>query len=225
MLRLAESSNTMLLLPMEVPQEAHTETIAKQLEAPEECSDATKGSTLKPMTAVAQSMSYFELKKAAPRISHLRALLSSQPWTSATEAEDADATESGPASEEATESADATQSQGVDDGSAKARPSKRARVDDLATRNASRQTYAQIESWVQCSEHELKLALQRSRALEIDGVWATLEPQYERDVISCVLSLMVELEWPLDALPLQECVSRSLEQERLQLKPRRVRVD
>eukprot|EP00966_Prymnesium_polylepis_P059525 1379805-Prymnesium_polylepis.1 len=47
----------------------------------------------------------------------------------------------------------------------------------------------QLGRRVQCSVAELRAALQRARALEVDDKWATVEAQYEQDVTECVLSL------------------------------------
>ena len=76
-----------------------------------------------------------------------------------------------------------------------------------AAQPAKRLTWAQLKAAVQCSGAELQTALQRARALEVGGGrWCILEAQYEQDVCGSLLDLLVEKEWPLDALPLGEAV-------------------
>ena len=78
-----------------------------------------------------------------------------------------------------------------------------------AAQPAKRLTWAQLEAAVQCSSGaELQAALlQRARALEVGGGrWCILEAQYAQDVCGSLLDLLVEKEWPLDALPLGEAV-------------------
>ena len=76
-----------------------------------------------------------------------------------------------------------------------------------AAQPAKRLTWAQLEAAVQCSGAELQTALQRARALEVGGGrWCILEAQYAQDVCGSLLDLLVEKDWPLDALPLGEAV-------------------
>ena len=78
-----------------------------------------------------------------------------------------------------------------------------------AAQPAKRLTWAQLEAAVLCSSGaELQAALlQRARALEVGGGrWCILEAQYAQDVCGSLLDLLVEKEWPLDALPLGEAV-------------------
>ena len=78
-----------------------------------------------------------------------------------------------------------------------------------AAQPAKRLTWARLEAAVQCSSGaELQAALlQRARALEVGGGrWCILEAQYAQDVCGSLLDLLVEKEWPLDALPLGEAV-------------------
>ena len=68
-------------------------------------------------------------------------------------------------------------------------------------------TFAQLESAAQCSRAELHAALMRSRAMEINGRYTILEPKYEQDIVDSVLNVLVEQEWPLDAVPVAACVA------------------
>ena len=67
-----------------------------------------------------------------------------------------------------------------------------------AAQPAKRLTWAQLEAAVQCSS---------GAELEVGGGrWCILEAQYAQDVCGSLLDLLVEKEWPLDALPLGEAV-------------------
>lgn len=160
LLRLAESSNTLLLAPGQLPK-------APPAEGPP--ADITISSS---------ASAYFELVPTAPRASTLPELLALCPYPTAAEAGEA----SGDMDMDGAEVEGAAQ------------PAKRL-------------TWAQLEASVQCSGAELQAALQRARALEVgDGRWSVLEAQYEQDVCGSLLDLLVEKEWPLDALPLGEAV-------------------
>ncbi|KAL1521285.1 hypothetical protein AB1Y20_020954 [Prymnesium parvum] len=185
-LRLAESSNNMLLLPTQVPRDA-----------PSDAADA------EPLLAVAQVMSHFELKKAAPRTARLRPMLAAFPWVAEEQREESGDCEEGTVEDEgAAEDEGGEGRRGEDAGR---RAAKRAR-------RGGRPRYEELQHGVQCSEAELRVALQRARALEIDGEWAVLEAQYERDVTECILSLLVEREWAHASLPVAECEQLCLEQ-------------
>ena len=47
-------------------------------------------------------------------------------------------------------------------------------------------------------------------SLRVDERWCVLDDQLERDIIETILSLSVEKDWPLSALPAAECVSACL---------------
>ena len=76
-----------------------------------------------------------------------------------------------------------------------------------AASTAQPPTFAQLESAAQCSRAELHAALMRSRAMEINGRYTILEPKYEQDIVDSVLNVLVEQEWPLDAVPVAACVT------------------
>ena len=73
-----------------------------------------------------------------------------------------------------------------------------------------RLSLAELETAVQSSAVELRRALQEARALEVDGGWCVLDPQLELDILECILSLCVEHEWPLSAVPTAQCVALTL---------------
>ena len=58
----------------------------------------------------------------------------------------------------------------------------------------------------------LLAALQACRALEVEGRWCVLDPQLEMDIVECVLSLCVEHEWALSAVPTFDAVNLALAQ-------------
>ena len=157
LLRLAESSNTLLLTPGQLPK-------APPTEGP----PAT-------VTISTSASAYYELVPTAPRASSLPELLALCPYRAPRLPADGDMDVEGAEVEGA--------------------------------QPAARLTWAQLEAAVQCSGAELQTALQRARALEVDGGhWCILEAQYEQDICSSLLDLLVEKEWPLDALPLGEAV-------------------
>ena len=165
LLRLAESSNTLLLMPGQLPK-------APPAEGPPAS-----------ITVSTSASAYYELVPTAPRASALPELLALCPYPTAAEASTAAGGDSsGDMDVEGAEVEDAAQ------------PAKRLK-------------WAQLEAAVQCSGAELQTALQRARALEVGGGrWCILEAQYEQDVCGSLLDLLVEKEWPLDALPLGEAV-------------------
>ena len=150
-LRLAESSNTLLLTPGEMPKAA------------------PKGEPVT-FSIAASASAYFELVPTAPRTSALPELLAACPYKDSGEAAEA--------------AMDVEGSQAP----------------------AGRPTFAELSAVVQCSATELQAALQRARALEQDGRWCVLDVQYEQDVTSSLLDLLVEKEWQLTAVPLAEAV-------------------
>jgi sister chromatid cohesion protein DCC1 len=75
-----------------------------------------------------------------------------------------------------------------------------------------RPSLAQLGETVQCSDAELRVALKQVRGLCVNGGWCVLEPQLETDIMDVVLSLAVEHEWPIDAIPAADCVRLSLAQ-------------
>lgn len=151
-LRLAESSNTLLLTPGEMPKAA------------------PKGEPVT-FSISASASAYFELLPTAPRTSALPELLAACPYKDSSEA-----------------------AEGAMD------------VEGSQVPTARRPTFAELSAAVQCSAAELQTALQRARALEIDGRWCILDVQYEQDVTSSLLDLLVEKEWPLTAVPLADAV-------------------
>lgn len=203
----------MLLLPTELPQHAHTRKAVPPRPGDSDEQSRAQGqletaSDRAPMVAVAQVMSYFELKKAAPRMGILRELLSKHPWTGSEGGAEVRSAEE--REQEARLGAGAGEDR-ANPGGALSPTKKRQRFDEKRS-DVVRPRYEELERRVQCSRSELRAVLQRSSALEIDGEWAFLDRQYERDVTECVLSLVVEHEWPLDAVPLDECVAVALEQ-------------
>ena len=70
----------------------------------------------------------------------------------------------------------------------------------------SRPTFEHLELAGQCSRQELRVALQRHRALEVSGRWCRLEPQLELDACVSLLHLVVEKGLHLDSVPVGECV-------------------
>ena len=161
LLRLAESSNTLLLMPGQLPK-------APPAEGPPAS-----------ITISTSASAYYELVPTAPRASSLPELLALCPYRAPRLPADGDMDVEG------------------------------AEVKGAA-QPAKRLTWAQLEAAVQCSSGaaELQAALlQRARALEVGGGrWCILEAQYAQDVCGSLLDLLVEKEWPLDALPLGEAV-------------------
>jgi hypothetical protein len=49
--------------------------------------------------------------------------------------------------------------------------------------------------------------MQRYRAIEVDGRWCLMHPQFESDVVESILALAVEKEWPLHAIPMWEAAT------------------
>ena len=210
-LRLAESSNSFLLAPNPKPvapnpkkrkadeEPASTPTKAAEPASAEETADpqtseakadeeSAEPKEPKPTLEVQASVAaYFELIRSAPRTGGLLALLSARPHHGSAEATPAVA-ETEPAEEETAADGEAP----------------------VASRQ--RLSMAELEQEVQCSAAELRQALQKLRAIEIEGGWCVLDPQLEMDIFECILSLCVEHEWPLTAVPTDECVRRSLDQ-------------
>ena len=155
LLRLAESSNTLLLMPGQLPK-------APPAEGPPAS-----------ITISTSASAYYELVPTAPRASALPELLALCPYPTAAEAAAAGGDSSGDMDVEGAEVEGAAQ------------PAKRL-------------TWAQLEAAVQCSS---------GAELEVGGGrWCILEAQYAQDVCGSLLDLLVEKEWPLDALPLGEAV-------------------
>ena len=163
LLRLAESSNTLLLTPGELPKKPPTEGPPATI------------------TISTSASAYYELVPTAPRASALPALLALCPYRD-------------------------SPGEGAGDMDVEGAAVEGAQVKGVQP-TARRLTWAQLEAAVQCSGAELQTALQRARALEVDGGrWCVLEAQYEQDVCGSLLDLLVEKEWPLDAMPLREAV-------------------
>ena len=133
LLRLAESSNTLLLTADTLPKAA-----------PADGPPAT-------VTISTSVQSYYELVPTAPRASALPELLAVCPYRDAS-------------------SGGNMEVDGADEAAAGPPPS-------------SRLTWEQLECALQCSAAELRAALQRARALEVEGGrWCLLEAQYEQDL-------------------------------------------
>ena len=132
----------------------------------------------------ASASAHLELIRSAPRTGGLLALLSAWPHNGAAEDEPPP----------------------VDDDEANLWPEER------AAPPRKRLSLAELEATVQSSRAELFVALQHSRAIEVDGGWCVLDPQLEMDIVECILSLCVEKEWPLNAVPTTECVQLALAQ-------------
>jgi sister chromatid cohesion protein DCC1 len=166
-LRLAESSNVILLAPNRGMKRPHSNV-----------DDGDTGGTGEGSLEVRASVSaHFEVIRCAPRTGNLLALLSAQPYCGK-----GDESAAGGASSGGHGPAD------------------------------RRLSLAELEVAVQSSGCELRAALREARALAVDGRWCLLEAQLEQDIVECVLSLCVEHEWPLAALPAARCVERCLEQ-------------
>jgi len=60
-------------------------------------------------------------------------------------------------------------------------------------------------SKVQASETELLEALRKIEALEIDGHWRLLDTDYKEKVVVRILTLLEEMDWSYEAVPMKEC--------------------
>jgi len=162
-LRLAESSNTLLLA---------TERCVPKQALPRAA-----------MTVEASATGFFELVRTAPHISGLLSLLG-QPYS----------------------------------GDVMKRTMHRdsnyiAIRDSVLDAACGRPTLAELDDMVRGSPAEVRAALRAAKAMQISGCWCVLEMQLERAIMECVLSLCVECEWPLDAIPADECISKCLQQD------------
>ena len=171
-LRLAESSNT-LLLGASAPK-VRARVTGKRLRLDDAESAEGTEAGLEIETAVS---AHFELLRSAPRTSSLLTLLSARPYNGTAEQH--------------------------------ANVLHRAAADAVLDLSA-RPSLAYLESSVQCSSSELREALRHACALCVDERWCVLDEQLERDIIETILSLAVEKEWSLSALPAVECVSACL---------------
>ena len=177
-LRLAESSNVLLLAPERAPK--------RKLDDEMEAAAVTDGDA-GPENAAAELVevqasvsAHFEIIRSAPRTGGLTALLSARPYFGASDAESA--AESAAASEPA-----ATET-------------------SAAAATQRRLTLEELEVTVQASGAELRKALCEARALPINSRWCVLDLQLEQDIIEACLSLCVEHDWALSAVPVAECV-------------------
>jgi sister chromatid cohesion protein DCC1 len=57
--------------------------------------------------------------------------------------------------------------------------------------------FTELASIVQASTEEIKAELEQIGALEIEGRWWQLAPEYRADIMDSVLDLVVEHDWPL----------------------------
>ena len=170
-LRLAESSNVMLLAPNTAQKRKHRSDEGNEAEA-----DATREDEALEVKATVSA--HFEIIRCAPKTGVLSALLSERPYLGAGDSESA------------------TLGPGDPDGST---PAQRLTLKDL-------------EVAVQASGAELRAALRDARALAVDGCWCVLDTQLEQDIMEAVLSLCVEHDWPLDAVPVRNCVELCCQQ-------------
>ena len=174
MLRLAESSNVMLLAPT-------TEKKRKQREEQEEPAseaDADAGQESEKLEVQASVSAHFEIIRCAPKTGGLAALLSARPYTGANDSESTASLDTAAAAASA----------------------------DAHLPLQRRLTLEELEVTVQASSAELRTALREARALSVDGCWCVLEPQLESDILEAALSLCVEHEWPVNAVPVAQCV-------------------
>merc|ERR1712212_736668 len=56
------------------------------------------------------------------------------------------------------------------------------------------------------SVEEIEKELKRLNAVEIDGRWRLLDPDYFNSVLGHILNLIDENSWPLDAVPVEEVI-------------------
>ena len=161
-MRLAESSNTLLL-------------------SPDALSEKTLAAAPSAVTMVATASSHYELIASAPRTAALRGRLKAAPYAGA----------------EADAELPDEPAVGGDEMAVEGAPT---------AGRAARPTMAELERTVQCSAAQLRAALQREGALEVDGGWCVLDEVYEMDVAMDIINVTVEREWPLDAVPVAELV-------------------
>ena len=79
-------------------------------------------------------------------------------------------------------------------------------------------SFEALRSEVQASDAELRAGLRAARAVEVDGHWRVLAPDFLERVFGAILDVIVEKDWPLDKLP-----ARALEAELGDEDPRAVR--
>lgn len=167
MLRLAESSNVMLL----APNTGHKRKQRDETTATEEGAAGDEEA----LEVQASVSAHFEIIRCAPKTGGLLALLSARPHLGASDTEPAEA------------------------------------APDAST-SPSRLTLAELEVAVQASGAELRAALRKARALAVNGRWCVLDGQLEQDIMEALLSLCTEHEWPLNAVPVRNCVELCCEQ-------------
>jgi len=73
------------------------------------------------------------------------------------------------------------------------------------TNRPNRYTFVDLLSKVQASETELLEALKKIKALEIDGYWRLLDTDYKEKVVVRILTLLEEMDWNYEAVPMKEC--------------------
>ena len=181
-LRLAESSNVLLL----APERAAKRKLDDEMEAAaaEGGADDAAAVAAEQIEVQASVSAHFEILRSAPRTGGLTALLSARPYFGANDDESA---------------ADA-----IADATAASEPA--ATDTSAAGATQRRLTLEELEVTVQSSAAELRTALCEVRAMPVHGRWCVLDPQLEQDIFEAVLSLCVEHDWSLSAVPVAECV-------------------
>jgi len=71
--------------------------------------------------------------------------------------------------------------------------------------SASGMLFSELEGRVQASTEEIKFELERLGAVEMEGRWYLLDASYKADMTDTILDLIVEHDWPTDAVPCAEC--------------------
>jgi len=80
-------------------------------------------------------------------------------------------------------------------------------------------TKLDLVNLVQASDSEIDEELKRLHAVEIEGHWRLLDPDYAHSVLNHILNLIEENSWPLDSVPVEEVLTtlKDLEPEEVVL--------
>eukprot|EP00897_Mesotaenium_endlicherianum_P001159 jgi/Mesen1/11043/ME000099S10491 len=183
-LKFVSSTNTMLLLPPLVNQAGTPveENCGGQGDTPGAASSSSgKRTTLK---VQADTAGHLELVEVAPKLDPLRSLLQERPYTPDEDfTQDETNTESGPGWSEGTQAA--TRSQ----------------------RPAGLYTWQDLLERVQASPGQLRDALEKLLAIEIDGFWRIVEEKHMAEVLNMVILTAATNDWPCTSLPEHELVT------------------
>mmetsp|Transcript_67011 Transcript_67011/g.111355 ORF Transcript_67011/g.111355 Transcript_67011/m.111355 type:complete len:414 (+) Transcript_67011:111-1352(+) len=194
-MRLADSSNSLLLL--DTSPDVMTKAAEHKVAEPRDTAESRKDEnvhTLDPdaaqaivateMKISARVQEHFEMIQCSPRIGCIGEMLRACPY--------------------AGENSDGAPmaSEGAGEGNS------------AQVAHKMRPSMENLEGACQCSIAELRRTLQSKRAFPIGDRWCTLEEKYEQDIIDCIMALLVEREWRLDALPISECVNALTEQHK-----------